>query len=85
MSMALAGWLVVKQWSWLADDMGDDGMSWGTENRIFQDKGDRIQGTVNIVEWVSLGNEVRSLHLFVVFDPQDHQKEVLDDEEDLWD
>lgn len=85
MSMALAGWLVVKQWSWLADDMGDDGMSWGTENRIFQDKGDRIQGTVNIVEWVSLGNEVRSLHLFVVFDPQDHQKEVLDDEEDLLD
>lgn len=24
-SKALAGWLVEKQWSWLADDMGDDG------------------------------------------------------------
>lgn len=37
-SMALAGWLVVKQWSWLADD----GTGWGTENRMTQDKGDRI-------------------------------------------
>lgn len=41
-SKALAGWLVVKQWSWLADDMGDDGTGWGTENRMTQDKEDRI-------------------------------------------
>lgn len=94
MSMALAAWLVVKQWSWLADDMVDDGMGWGTENRISQDKEDRIQGTVKIVEAASLGIEVLSLHVFVVFAPQietdvveqmvqECQQKVLDD--DTWD
>lgn len=41
-SMALAGWIVVKQWPWLADEMGDDGTGWGTWNRMNQDKGDKI-------------------------------------------
>lgn len=40
MSMALAGWLVVKQWSWLADDMGGDGMSCVLRTESF-----RIRGT----------------------------------------
>ncbi len=53
--------LIAKQWSWI---LGDDGAAWGTENRNSRDKGDRIQGMVNIVEGASLGIGVWSLHVF---------------------
>lgn len=89
MSMAL----IAKQLSWL---VGDDGTAWGTENRNSWDKGDRIQGTVNIVEGASLGIGVLSLHVFVVSDlqietdvveqkVQEYQQEVPDDKGDTWD
>lgn len=85
--------LIAKQWLWL---VGDDGTAWGTENRNSRDKGDRIQGMVNIVEGASLGIGVLYLHVFVVFDlqietdvveqkVQEYQQEVPDDEGDSWD
>ncbi len=75
---------------------GDDGTAWGTETETLGIRGDRIQGTVNIVEGASLGIGVLSLPVFVVFDlqietdvveqkVQEYQQEVPDDEGDTWD